>query len=301
MRILTVHADFIEVEALSKAIKDAELLDSEGKKGKQKYEEVLVVFTAVEEGDEDVASVAQKLASETENVAKQLKAKNILLYPLVHLTSKPSAPRVARSVIEKAEGLLKHAGYTADHSPFGWYKSYTLRCKGHPLSELSRELKAEGDTGKQIGTGIGTEVGAGIGARIGTDGKEMEKEVISASLKQESVMKSHFHIFDLEGKLHEVDKFNYGKNAGLKTFATYETKKVRAYETEPPHIKIMKEHGLIDYEPGSDSGNFRFLPKGRLIKKILERAITDYCSNYGAMEVETPIMYDYEHPTLKNI
>ena len=86
MRILTVHADFIEVEALSKAIKDAEAID-EKQKGKQKYEEVLVVFTAVETGDEDVASVAQKLASETENVAKQLKAKNILLYPLVHFTS----------------------------------------------------------------------------------------------------------------------------------------------------------------------------------------------------------------------
>ena len=290
MRILTVHADFIEVEALSKAIKDAEAID-EKQKGKQKYEEVLVVFTAVETGDEDVASVAQKLASETENVAKQLKAKNILLYPLVHLTSKPSAPRVARAVIDKAEGLLKHAGYSADHSPFGWYKGYTLKCKGHPLSELSRELKAEGDQGKQIGAGVGS---GGL-----TVGGEKEKEVISASLKQESVLKSHFHIFDLDGKLHEIEKFNYGKHDGLKTFATYETKKVRAYETEPPHIKIMKEHGLIDYEPGSDSGNFRFLPKGRLIKKILERAITDYCSNYGAMEVETPIMYDYEHPTLK--
>jgi threonyl-tRNA synthetase len=36
-----------------------------------------------------------------------------------------------------------------------------------------------------------------------------------------------------------------------------------------------------------------------LIKKILERDITDYCVDYGAMEVETPIMYDYEHPSLK--
>ena len=444
MRILTVHADFIEVEALSKAIKDAEAIDETKKEDRKKrYDEVLVVFTAVEEGDEDVAAVAQKLASETENVAKQLKAKNILLYPLVHLTSKPSAPRVARAVIDKAEGLLKHAGYSAEHSPFGWYKGYTLKCKGHPLSELSRELKAEGDQGKQIGVGVdsGTvnteELGieksksaaletashliyenvrqllkkefisisyeeGGFGnvnwwgmkslsdedvknainkanelvsngeevriefmtkdealkkcgnfykqalpqkadrirvVSIGTLPPEPCKnkhipninliksikleeikreeenmkvrfsvelsqeveagEVISASLKQESVLKSHFHILDLDGKLHEIEKFNYGKHDGLKTFATYETKKVRAYETEPPHIKIMKEHGLIDYEPGSDSGNFRFLPKGRLIKKILERAITDYCSNYGAMEVETPIMYDYEHPTLK--
>ena len=85
----------------------------------------------------------------------------------------------------------------------------------------------------------------------------------------------------------------------LKKLATYETKKVRAYEKEPPHIKIMKEHSLIDYEPGSDSGNFRLLPKGRLMKKVLERMISDWCINEGAIEVETPIMYDYEHPSLK--
>jgi len=25
-------------------------------------------------------------------------------------------------------------------SPFGWYKAFTISCKGHPLSELSREI-----------------------------------------------------------------------------------------------------------------------------------------------------------------
>jgi threonyl-tRNA synthetase len=104
---------------------------------------------------------------------------------------------------------------------------------------------------------------------------------------------------DMDGTLHDVEKFNYGKNVELKKLATYETKKVRVYEKEPPHIKIMKEHSIIDYEPGSDSGNFRILPKGRLMKKILERAITDWCVDAGAVEVETPIMYDYEHPSLK--
>jgi threonyl-tRNA synthetase len=96
-----------------------------------------------------------------------------------------------------------------------------------------------------------------------------------------------------------VGKFDFSEFPDLKKLATYETKKVRVYEKEPPHIKIMKEHGLIDYEPGSDSGNFRLLPNGRLIKKILERTITDWCVDYGALEVETPIMYDYEHPALK--
>lgn len=273
MRILTVHADYIEVEPMKQAIKDAEPLKA---KGKERYEEVLVVFTAVEEGDEE-AVAAERLAHESISVADQVKTKNILLYPLVHLTSKPSQPSVARKTIEKAEEILKEKGYNASHSPFGWYKGYTLKCKGHPLSELSRELHGPGTVSVKAG----------------------EVEVVSQSLRQENELKSRFYIMDLDGNLHEVEKFDYNKWPGLKKLATYETKKVRAYEKEPPHIKIMKEHSLIDYEPGSDSGNFRFLPNGRLIKKLLERAISDWCIGYGSVEVESPIMYDYEHPSLK--
>jgi len=43
----------------------------------------------------------------------------------------------------------------------------------------------------------------------------------------------------------------------------------------------------------------RWYPKGRLVKKILERLVSEMCIEYGAMEVETPIMDDYEHPSLK--
>ncbi len=275
MRILAVHADYIEVEPKKQAIKDAEPLMKEGA---ERFEEVLVVFTAVEDGD-DEAVMAARLSDEAASVAEQVKTKSILLYPLVHLTSKPSKPSIARSVISGAEKLLKERGYSSAHSPFGWYKGYTLKCKGHPLSELSRELH-----------------GAGA-AKV--DAKPGELEVVSKSLQQENALKSRFFIMDLDGTLHDVEKFDYSKWPALKKLATYETKKMRAYEKEPPHIRLMKEHGLIDYEPGSDSGNFRLLPNGRLIKKILERAITDWCVEYGSFEVETPIMYDYEHPSLK--
>jgi len=272
MRILTIHADFIEVIPVKKAIKDAEEIKD---KNPKRYDEVLVVFTSVEEDDEDIPATAKALAKQVSDVAKQVKTDNILLYPLVHLTSKPSAPRVAVKVLSKTEEILKKEKYTVDHSPFGWYKGYTLKCKGHPLSELSREFHA------------------------GEKEKKEAEEEISESVKKEAEIKTRFVILDVDGKIHEVEKFKYGKHENLKKFATYETKKVRAYEKEPPHIRLMKEHSLIDYEPGSDPGNFRFLPKGRLVKKLLEQSITDTCVNYGAMEVETPIMYDFEHPTLK--
>jgi threonyl-tRNA synthetase len=285
MRILTIHADYIEVEPKKQAIKDAEALKV---KGSERYEEVLVVFTAVEKGDE-AETCGEQLAKESASVADQVKTKKILLYPLVHLTSNPSPPAVAKEVIAKGEAALKARGYDATHSPFGWYKGYTLKCKGHPLSELSREIRWSGTAPAE----------AGSGAPGSLTPKPVEVEPVSASLRQENELKSRFYIMDLDGNLHDAEKFDYKGRENLKKLATYETKKVRAYEKEPPHIKIMKEHSLIDYEPGSDSGNFRILPKGRLMKKLLERMISDWCIGAGALEVETPIMYDYEHPSLK--
>ncbi len=281
MKILTIHADYMEVEPKQKAIKSTE----EVKPEKKRYDEVLVVFASVEQGDEDINAVAKKTAEEVGKVAKQIKVQNILVYPLVHLTSKPSSPSIALEVVLETEAKLKTMGYNADHSPFGWYKGYTLKCKGHPLSELSRELH----------TALESEA---KGVPISPQPAAIQ-EVISASLKGEEKMKSKFYILGLDGKLNEVDSFDYSSYPWLKKMVTYETKKVRAYEIEPPHIKLMKEHGLVNYEPGSDSGNFRWLPKGRLMKKVLERAVSDFCINYGAHEVETPIMYDFEHPTLK--
>jgi threonyl-tRNA synthetase len=61
----------------------------------------------------------------------------------------------------------------------------------------------------------------------------------------------------------------------------------------------MRRLELVDYEPGSDPGNMRYYPKGRLVKSLLEAYVLDRAVEMGAMEVETPIMYDMEHPTLK--
>ena len=284
MRILTVHADFIEVECKQKAIKDAE----EIKEKKFREEEVLVVFTAIEEGDEDVSAVAEMLAKEAQAVAEQVKTKNILLHPWVHLTSKPSAPRVASKIIQKADELIKKAGYKCNHSPFGWYKSFEIKTKGHPLSELSRELK------------VGVESDGKLKDKKIKDEEKVEKEEVSQSLKTESQLKSKFFIINSEGELVEPDKFNFAKYPNFKKFTDYEIKKIRSYAEEPPHIKLMKEHSLVNYEPASDSGNFRWLPKGLLIKRLLERYVTEILVNYGAHQVETPIMYDFEHPALKS-
>ncbi|MDD5590192.1 MAG: His/Gly/Thr/Pro-type tRNA ligase C-terminal domain-containing protein [Candidatus Portnoybacteria bacterium] len=68
----------------------------------------------------------------------------------------------------------------------------------------------------------------------------------------------------------------------------------------PPSIKLMKEKELIDYEPASDSGHFRFYPKGALILKLLEDWADEIARRYGAMQIETPILYDWKHKAIRS-
>ncbi len=141
MKILTIHADFIEFEAKKKALKSAE----EGiKEGKQRVEECLVIFTAVEKRDEEnLPGIVERYVHEIKDIASQVKAKSLVLYPYAHLSSQLSSPASAEQVMKDAEKILAKE-FKVLRAPFGWYKSFNISCKGHPLSELSREFTAEG-------------------------------------------------------------------------------------------------------------------------------------------------------------
>jgi threonyl-tRNA synthetase len=68
----------------------------------------------------------------------------------------------------------------------------------------------------------------------------------------------------------------------------------------PPSIKLMREHELVDYESSSDSGHFRFYPQGTLILKLLEDWAEEIAVNrLQAMQIETPIIYNWEHPAIR--
>jgi threonyl-tRNA synthetase len=139
MKILLLHSDYVEFEPKQKAMKSAEAVEMK----KNKVEECLVVFTAVEKSDEkNPEKAAENLVKEVKSVAGQVKAKNIVLYPYAHLSRDLSSPETALDVLKKAENLLKN-DFSVSRAPFGWYKEFTIKCKGHPLAELSRELKIE--------------------------------------------------------------------------------------------------------------------------------------------------------------
>jgi threonyl-tRNA synthetase len=135
MRILENHADFIEYEPLSKAVKDAE----ECERVKKKYENVLVVFTSIEENDDE--SIVREAVVKIIEDMKRVKADRILIYPYAHLTPNLAKPEKAKELLKKMELFAKEQGVETHRAPFGWYKTFTLSCKGHPLAELSRSFE----------------------------------------------------------------------------------------------------------------------------------------------------------------
>ena len=144
MKIVTLHCDYIKFKALKKAVKDAEVLSPEAKKEKN-IKEPLVVLIAVEKGDTKTETLVQ-LVKSIEKTSQDLKTENIVLYPYAHLSSNLAPTRLAFSLLVDAQKVLKKKFKTVERAPFGHYKQFELKVKGHPLSELSKEFKPAGDS-----------------------------------------------------------------------------------------------------------------------------------------------------------
>ncbi len=142
MKILSLHCDYIKFKALKKALKEPEELSETDKKEKI-VKEALVILTAVEKGD----SSAKELVENIKDLEKQVKAENVVLYPYAHLSPNLSSPDVAVEILKQAEKELVKAKLFKQvvRAPFGYYKEFELKCKGHPLSELSRSFGVQSD------------------------------------------------------------------------------------------------------------------------------------------------------------
>ncbi len=143
MKILCLHCDYIKFKALKKALRNPEELTSEWKEGVL-VEDSLVVLTAIEKQDEGNVNVVEEFVNEIVSVSGQVGCKNIVLYPYAHLSVSLSSPNFALDVLQKTEKELKGKKFSVSRAPFGYYKEFELKVKGHPLSELSREIKFSG-------------------------------------------------------------------------------------------------------------------------------------------------------------
>ena len=267
MRILQLHCDSIEYTPTKKEIKSAEDIDDPQT---QKLEELVVVFVAMEDGDD--SSVAQNAISQIKNSMEKIGCKKLLLYPYAHLSSNLAKPSVAIALLKEMESSASEL--EVSHSPFGWTKSYKLQVKGHPLAESSKVVTKD------------------------SPNLENDSKLTSDALEGESKIRSVWKIMSPDGTMSNIADFNFAKHPKLEILAKYEVAKQRHVDKPPPHVALMKKMGIADYETASDSGNMRFFPNGRLIKSLIERYVTDRVKEYGGYEVETPIMYDSEHPSM---
>ena len=148
MKILSLHCDYIRYKALKKALKNPEKITKKREKGDIK--EPLVILTAIEKQDESNTKVVEQITKEIKKIAKQVKAKNILLYPYSHLSSSLSNPSFALKILKQVEKKLRKSKLKISRAPFGYYKEFELKCKGHPLAELSRQVNYESGEAQKL-------------------------------------------------------------------------------------------------------------------------------------------------------
>lgn len=272
MKVLLIHSDYLEFEAKQKTkiAEDTDILNG-------KMEECLTVFMAVEKEDEEnPQNVIDNTVDEIIKTAENLKINNVVVYPYAHLSSELSAPKVAKEVLQKIEEELKQKNYSVLRAPFGWYKSFKISCKGHPLSELSRKITTE-------------------------------REVEKGETEVKDRLKNKFYLLNGEkGEegLMELNEKNVKKlkDKGLKSVAMHEMgikHGGKEKDIEPPHVKFITEKEICDYEPSSDAGHFRWYPKGKLIRDLLQDYVYNMVVENNGMPVETPVMYDLGNKAIK--
>ncbi len=253
MRLLLIHSDYIEYEAKKKT-KMAE----EGAVLSDKETEALTVFCAVESIDEeDLEGVILQAIEEVKKTAAQVNVNKIVVYPYAHLSSDLASPDTAVTVLNALKTGLEAEGFAVKRAPFGWYKSFKLSCKGHPLSELSKTI---------------------IPGEEGTIKKE-KKEVTH-----------DWFVLTPDGKQHDYKE--YLDDTPFGCLVKKELGVAVPVGGEPAHVGLMRSKELVDYEPASDVGCLRWMPKGKLIRDLLADYVLRMVLEYGGTPVETPVMYD---------
>ncbi|RLG41483.1 MAG: threonine--tRNA ligase [Thermoproteota archaeon] len=258
LRIYCLHSDKLSYEVKEKAVKEAE----EVKQRSYSIEEVLVLFTSYERDDD--ASCIDAAVEDIKTVAGRLSVTKLALYPWVHLTEKPAPFLKARELHDLFSRKLREAGFEVHKVPIGWYKAFEIKVKGHPLAESLRVIR-------------------------GVREVKREKEVVTPS---------EFIILYPSGKELKVEGWKQIEDEDLRIFVRNEVFGKPPSGRSPVHIELMRRLELIDYEPASDVGHFRFYPEGTLVKRLIEELAFHIANKIGAMEIETPLIYRLTVPAI---
>ncbi|RLG03836.1 MAG: threonine--tRNA ligase [Thaumarchaeota archaeon] len=266
MKVLQLHVDYVEYEPM----RPESAVYEEAEKKAYRIEDALLLLTCIEKGDD--ADLAREAVREAAELMRRLRIPRLVIYPYAHLSMNLAPPGEALQVLKAMREEAGSLGLEVHSAPFGWNKRLIISVKGHPLAEQLRSYEAT----------------------------SMRKtEEVPQALLMEEKLESFWYILTPEGEMISVEDFDFEGHENLEAFARYEIQKSRAVLEQPPHVSLMKRLEIADYEPASDPGNLRWYAKGRLIKSLLEQYVTEKVIEYGGVEVETPIMYDMSHPSLK--
>jgi threonyl-tRNA synthetase len=255
MRLLLIHSDHIEYEA-----KKPTSMAEDAKNLRDSMDEALVAFCAVEAADEDdMGDVVDQAVADIAKTASQLDCPRVMVYPYAHLASDLATAGAAIEALDAVSEGLSLLGLEVKRAPFGWYKAFTLSCKGHPLSELSRSIVPGGEKEEAVAK------------------KEVEHE---------------WFVLTPDGNREDVEK--YMDESPFGCLVKKELGVPVAAGGEPPHVELMRSKELVDYEPRSDVGHLRWMPKGKLLRDLIADYVLTLVLPYGAMPVETPVMYDLD-------
>src|SRR5437870_686398 len=232
LRLLLIHADKFEYESKEKAVKEPESIPDHAKKGV--LQDGLVVFTTVEKGDEaSPENTATNAAASIEEVLGWLKTNRVMIYPYAHLSTDLAGREPAISTLKILEQKLAEKGYEVSRAPFGWYKSFTISAKGHPLSELSRTVTPQ------------------------------------QQARKAPALPSEYMVMDVKGDIHSPETFRYGP--GMKEFESLvekEALKKGLTGGEPRYLEYARRFGL-EWESYADLGQMRFGPESDMIIQLL--------------------------------
>ncbi|MFX1357662.1 MAG: threonine--tRNA ligase [Promethearchaeota archaeon] len=311
MKILLIHSDGVEViknkEATSNpqefeeevikmdgliliayvSVEDQDTYDTDliAKQGAQVIEDAIIQITSfpekIREKNEEIREHNDqiekgKIKGKPRKLAHLVKERElyhvdkVLVYPWAHLSKFLSNDPAAMEVCPKIANNLREKGIEARFSPFGWYKSFKINCIGHEVAEMYRDIKL-------------------------------------AIQPEEIIMNSKFKLITPTGK--ELDlNFDDEKNLiPLKdvkdqeyySFLNSELGSRRVDKAfEPAHIKVMKEFELVDFDPNTDAGNLRWYTKGVIMKNLIKNFIEERIIDYGAILIDTPIMYSVKKKKL---
>jgi threonyl-tRNA synthetase len=267
LRILQLHVDSFEYEPIKKEIESAEeLID----KSPKSFKDIVVLFVSIEKDDtqDSIGSAIESIKKSLE----ELKVNSVLLYPYSHLSNELASPTQAKLILKTLAEELRNSGVSVELAPFGWTKRFSVAIKGHPLAEQLKTIKGAHD----------------------------EEGPVTTAVVAERKLKSYWYIMDESGALIPIEQFDFSLHENLKKFMQYEVSKSRVVTQIPPHVQLMQRLSIASYEEASDAGNMKWYPKGKLIKSLIEEYVSSEVSKYGALEVETPIMYSINHPALES-